>query len=51
VYDLLSKKEFDFHEVEELSKTAQEWYKEKKFRPTNGERLVGFAPVTSIYNL
>jgi len=51
VYDLLSKKEFEFREVEELSKTAQEWYKEKKFQPTNGERLTGYAPPTSIYNV
>jgi catalase len=51
VYDLLPKKEFDFDEVRELSETAQEWYKEKKFRPSNGEKLVGFAPPTSIYNV
>jgi len=37
-------------EVEELSKTAQEWYKEKKFRPSNGERLMGMPPGQPVYN-
>ncbi|KAF2401669.1 heme-dependent catalase [Trichodelitschia bisporula] len=49
VYDLLPEKKFEFGEVEELSKTAQEWYKEKKFRPSNGERLVGAVPGFSVY--
>jgi catalase len=40
----LAKKDFAFSEVEELSKTAQEWYKEKKFRPSPGNRLIGYAP-------
>ncbi|OTB00337.1 hypothetical protein M426DRAFT_66107 [Hypoxylon sp. CI-4A] len=51
VYDLLPKKEFQFSEVEKLSHGAQEWYKEKKFQPSNGERLVGFAPPTPVYNV
>jgi catalase len=51
VFDLLPEKEFEFDEVKELSKTAQEWYKEKKFRPSQGERLVGFAPQGSVYNM
>jgi catalase len=51
VYDNLLKKEFEFSEVEELSKTAQEWYKEPKFRPSPGERLVGFAPQAPVYNV
>ncbi|TID20977.1 hypothetical protein E2P81_ATG05605 [Venturia nashicola] len=51
VFDLLTKKEFDMAEVKELSKTAQEWYKEPKFRPSNGEKLTGYAPPTTIYNV
>jgi len=51
VYDLLLTKEFGFSEVQELAKTAQEWYKEKKFRPSNGEKLVGYAPPMGIYNV
>jgi catalase len=50
VYDLLLKKEFDFGEVQELAQTAQEWYKEGKFRPSHGERLVGYAPEVPVYN-
>ena len=37
-------------DVKKLAETAQEWYKEKKFQPSNGERLTGYAPSTSIYN-
>lgn len=51
VYDLLPKKEFSFSEVEALSKTAHEFYKEPKFRPGEDDRLVGYAPQTSIYNV
>jgi catalase len=50
VYDLLPEKRFDFSEVESLAETAQEWYKEKKFRPSQGERLTGYAPTSAIYN-
>ncbi|KAI4262056.1 MAG: hypothetical protein L6R42_002756 [Xanthoria sp. 1 TBL-2021] len=41
VYELLPKKQFEFSEVEELSKTAHEFYKEAKFRPGEQDRLVG----------
>ncbi|KAF6241338.1 hypothetical protein HO173_000048 [Letharia columbiana] len=51
VYDLMSKKEFEFSEVEELSKSAHEFSKEAKFRPGENDRLVGYAPPTSIYNM
>ncbi|KAI0397793.1 heme-dependent catalase [Xylariaceae sp. FL0594] len=51
VYDALPEKKFEFQEVQELSKNAQEWYKEPKFRPSQGERLVGFAPPAPIYNV
>jgi catalase len=51
IYEALPKKKFDFAEVEELSKTSQEWYKEQKFRPSQGERLTGYAPPVSIYNV
>jgi len=51
VYDRLATKEFDFSEVQELAKTAHEWYKEKRFRPSNGEKLVGYEPAMQIYNV
>lgn len=50
VYEMLPKKDFDFSEVKTLSETAHEWYKEKKFRPSQGERLVGYAPSKPVYN-
>lgn len=37
-------------EVMSLAETAQEWYKEKKFMPSTGERLTGVAPSMPIYN-
>ncbi|MCJ1308514.1 hypothetical protein MMC25_002167 [Agyrium rufum] len=49
VYDQLPKKEFEFSEVEKLSEDAQVWYKEPKFRPSEGNRLVGFMPPMPIY--
>jgi len=54
IYDGLPdkcKKNFQFSEVEKLSEDAHLWYKEKKFRPSQGERLTGYAPPTSIYNV
>ena len=50
IYDFLPKKDFAFSEVEELAQDAHLWYKEKKFRPSNGEKLVGYAPPMPIYN-
>jgi catalase len=50
VYDNLKEKKFQFSEVEELSKTAQEWYKEKKFLPSEGDGLVGYLPQQNVYN-
>ena len=51
VYDLLEKKEFEFSEVEKGAKGAETAYKEKKFRPEGGDRLVGFAPANPIYQM
>lgn len=52
IYDLLPKQEFGFDEVEEKAKTAHVTTKEAKFRPSNPqERLVGFMPGMSIYNM
>ena len=51
VYDLLPKKEFSFGEVEEGAKGAETAYKEKKFRPSPGDRLVGYAPANPIYQM
>lgn len=48
---MLPKKEFDFSEVKKLSQNAQEWYKEKKFQPSQGDRLVGYAPSKAVYNV
>jgi catalase len=54
IYDLLaqsdSKPEFPFSEVEKLSESAHVWFKEEKFRPSNGERLTGYAPSMPVYN-
>jgi catalase len=46
----LKKKDFVFGEVEKLAKDAHLWYKEPKFRPTNGEKLVGMPPAHPVYN-
>ena len=51
VYDLLPKKPFEFSEVEEGAKGAETAYKEKKFRPEDGNRLVGFPPANPIYQM
>jgi catalase len=52
VYDLTNFKfdRFDFKEVEEMSKEAHSWFKEPKFQPDNGNRLVGFAPANPFYH-
>lgn len=49
VYDQLRQKDFEFAEVEQLAETAQVWYKEEKFRPSEGDRLVGFQPACPVY--
>jgi catalase len=51
IYKLLPKTEFEFSEVKTLAEDAHVWYKEPKFRPSQGERLTGYAPPTSIYNV
>lgn len=51
VYDALPEKKFDFSEVQELAKTAHVWYKEEKFRPSQGERLTGYMPSGPVYNV
>ena len=53
VYDLVKFKHerFGFEEVKELSKTAHEFYKEAKFRPDPGNRLVGYAPEQPFYHV
>jgi len=42
---------FDMKEVVELSKEAHLFYKEEKFRPSQGDRLVGFAPDKPFYQI
>ncbi|KAI7492813.1 heme-dependent catalase [Hortaea werneckii] len=54
VYDLTQfkhKQSFEFSEVEELSKEAPTFYKNPKFRPEEGNRLVGFALEKPFYQL
>ena len=51
VYDLLPEKKFEFSEVEEGAKSAQTWYKEKKFQPGAGNKLTGYVPDNPIYNM
>ncbi|KAL7952083.1 catalase-like domain-containing protein [Trichoderma barbatum] len=51
VYELLDEADFDLDEVKGLAQTAQEWYKEKKFMPSTGEKLAGNTPSTPVYNV
>ena len=51
VYDLLPKKAFEFSEVEEGAKGAETAYKERKFRPEEHDRLIGYAPANPIYQM
>ncbi|KAJ9164779.1 Heme-dependent catalase [Coniochaeta hoffmannii] len=50
VYQLLPDPDFVFGEVEKLAKEAVLFYKEPKFRPSNGEKLVGKVPPQPVYN-
>lgn len=52
VYEGLSKKHFDFSEVEKGAEGAELAYKEKKFRPSNPtDVLMGTVPPQAIYNV
>lgn len=51
IFDALPSKDFEFSEVEKLSESAHVWFKEEKFRPSQGERLTGYTPPTSVYNV
>ena len=57
VYDLTTFKfeksegRFEFAEIEEMSRDAMTWHKEKKFQPDQGNRLVGFAPSQPFYHV
>jgi catalase len=50
IYNLLPNPDFVFGEVEKLAKEAVLFYKEPKFRPSNGEKLVGKVPSVPVYN-
>jgi catalase len=50
IYNGLKNPKFGFDEVEKLAETAQEWYKEKKFQPSTGEKLLGQVPGMPVYN-
>ncbi|KAK1083194.1 hypothetical protein LTR33_003418 [Friedmanniomyces endolithicus] len=54
VYDLTKfkhKQPFEFSEVEAMSEQAPLFFKNVKFRPSQGNRLVGFAPDEPFYNV
>ncbi|KAK5121292.1 hypothetical protein LTR85_005458 [Meristemomyces frigidus] len=54
VFDLTKfkhKEPFEFSEVEELSKEAHLFYKNPKFRPEAGNKLVGYAPEKPFYQV
>lgn len=51
IYEMLLNPEFEFSEVKKLSEDAHLWYKERRFRPSAGERLTGYAPSVPIYNI
>jgi len=51
VYDQLNEPQFKMTEVESLAKTAQSWYKEEKFKSSNGEKLTGYEPSAPVYNV
>ncbi|KAK0250807.1 hypothetical protein LTS09_014039 [Friedmanniomyces endolithicus] len=54
VYDLTTfkhKQPFEFSEVEAMSEQAPLFFKHVKFRPSQGNRLVGFAPDAPFYNV
>jgi catalase len=50
VYRRLKDPKFTVDEVKELSKDAHTWGKERKFMPSTGEKLSGFAPTGPVYN-
>ncbi|KAF5966947.1 catalase [Fusarium coicis] len=49
IYNLLCQPQFEFSKVKELAETAQEWYKEPKFRPVPGSKLAGYPPSSAVY--
>ncbi|KAI7760416.1 hypothetical protein LZL87_008506 [Fusarium oxysporum] len=49
IYDHLDQSQFEFSKVNELAETAQEWYKEPKFRPGPGSKLSGYPPSSAAY--
>ncbi|KAK3620015.1 hypothetical protein LTR56_023653 [Elasticomyces elasticus] len=54
VFDLTKFKHqepFEFAEVEAMSKQAHTFFKNPKFRPSEGNRLVGFAPDAPFYGV
>ena len=53
VYDQTTFKfdRFDFQEVKDMAPEAPTWSKETKFRPSEGNRLVGYAPEKPFYHV
>ncbi|KAK3306742.1 catalase-like domain-containing protein [Chaetomium strumarium] len=49
VFALLPEPKFDMKEVQELAKDAHMWYRNKAFLPSDGEKLVGYAPPMPVY--
>ncbi|KAM0339439.1 hypothetical protein ACHAPQ_001699 [Fusarium lateritium] len=49
IYDLLDQPQFELSKVKELAETAQEWFKEPKFRPGPDSKLTGYPPTGPVY--
>jgi catalase len=49
VYGHLTDPEFTFDVVKEKAETAHTWYKEAKFQPSNGNKMVGKVPSMPVY--
>lgn len=51
VYNGLTEHKFPFDAVKKRAEDAQTWYKESKFRPSKGAKIVGKVPSIDVYNL
>jgi catalase len=51
VFERLPKPLFDLNEVQQLAQDAHLWYNEEKFRPSGGEKLMGYAPAQPVYGM
>ncbi len=51
VFERLPQPQFDLSEVQKDAEGAHLWYKEPAFRPTGGEKLMGYAPTQPVYGV